>query len=351
MRQLYRGYNFRGARDLLEGRDNLPGILSAMKQQPDTGIAERLYKDEDIEKASRLARLLELYEAWDNGDYVAAKRIADDMASIAAGLVPAAVVALGDVWPSAEGIGNAGDAARQLLNQHLQLKQGDQQPEASLFNQPALLLTYACDELHKIKRLISSKEDYRSAFLRAAGLHEWLLKARLALCWLNNAMELWNRETLVGQVAQLSQSDQHKWFKRLVKVRSANAMRKTLQRTDELEIKRNYTVRCIQNAPMLELYWTGKELDLDKLQDGDGNPLLFQLRNEAIHTHLSIPRPVAVAAFDLLKAALDEFERNWLGHWYPDVLGMERVIGLNAPAWSEVCKRIGLDFLPPELRT
>jgi hypothetical protein len=89
-------------------------------------------------------------------------------------------------------------------------------------------------------------------------------------------------------------------------------------------------------------------LDLDAWQDS-GNPLLFQLRNEAIHTHLSIPRSVAVAAFDLLKAALGEFQRNWLEHWYPEDLRVPT--NIDTPAWSELCERIGLDFLPPELRT
>ncbi len=349
VRQLYLGYNFRSAKELLLGRENYPGILSAMEQPLDSGISEKLYCAKDIERAKQLVHLLEIYEAWDNGDFTAAKCLADSY-SFSSNLVPSAVTALGDIWPSAEGINNAGEAAKQLFNQHLELKQGKQQPQDSLFNRPTLLLTYARDERFKIERLIKNKEDYRSAFLRAAGLHEWLLKARLSLCWLNNEMECWNQETLIGKVEDLPQNHQHTWFKRLVKVSNANEMRKALMHEDKLSFKDKRNVNLTQNAPKLDIYWSSMPIDLDVFQDNSGNPLLFQLRNEAIHTHLSIPRSVAAAALDLLIAALDEFEDKWLEYWYPGTSQTVDALALNASAWCDVCTHIGLDFLPPELQ-
>jgi hypothetical protein len=195
VRRLYESYNFRSARALLgqAGSSGMSGsgILGAMSQTIDSADSrEMLYDQQDIDKVWRLATLFAMYEAWENGDYTHARAIANGFnPPLPDDAIPWSIVELGGVWPSAAHISNARSAADSLLKAHLALKQGTSQPSDSLFAHPMKLLAYVRDELAKVERLITRNEDYRSAYLRAAGLHEFLLKARIALCWFNNALE------------------------------------------------------------------------------------------------------------------------------------------------------------------
>ena len=60
--------------------------------------------------------------------------------------------------------------------------------EQSIYLKDGSIIIYAQDELKKIKRLIEHKEDYRSALLRAAGLSDFLLKARLIKLWMKDQL-------------------------------------------------------------------------------------------------------------------------------------------------------------------
>lgn len=76
----------------------------------------------------------------------------------------------------------------------------------------------------------------------------------------------------------------------------------------------------------------------------------MKLRGEAIHTHLYIPCPVAEAALHLARLAVKEFEDNWLKRFYPNTFQKGRIQRVECPRWSELCKDLELDFLPPKLR-
>jgi hypothetical protein len=361
VRRLYESYSFRNARALLGepagGGNSGTGILGAMSRTLGGDGGEPLFDQNDIERVMRLASLLEMYEAWENGDYAAAKRLRESFnPPLPSEVIPWSVEELGDVWPATTGASDARTAADTLLRAHLALKQGASKPSDSLFAQPMRLLAYVRDEMAKIERLIAKNEDYRSAYLRAAGLHEFLLKARLALCWLNNVLEAKPTGTSAWQpIVTAFGAAENEAFASLMDESSEWKLRRTLQVSPPSETNvKGGNIRRSVTAPSLTPYSNGLPLDLAAAvyTDAAGNsaPLFVRLRGEAIHTHLCIPRSIAEAALDLVCAAVTEFEANWLEHFHPGTLGSMADKLVEAPSWAQLCKVCELTFLPPRLR-
>lgn len=360
VRRLYESYSFRNARALLgeaaSAGNSGTGILGAMSQTLDGHNGEPLFDQNDVERVMHLTSLFEMYEAWENGDYSFAKSLKDSFdPPLPSDVVPWSVEVLGDIWPKATDDSDAGKAADALLRAHLALKQGSSQPADSLFAQPGRLLAYVCDELAKIERLITKNEDYRSAYLRAAGLHEFLLKARLALCWLNNALEAKPKGGDWQPLATAFGNAEKDAFASLMDESSEWKLRRTLQATttSEINVKGGNIRRCDAN-PSPPSYWNGLPFDFAAAvyADSDSNttPLFIKLRGEAIHTHLYIPRSIADAALELVRAAVEEFKTKWLQHFYPGALANVTDRRVEAPSWARLCEVCGLNFLPPRLR-
>lgn len=186
--RLYEQYAFRNARELVENlRRN----------------TEQFFTDGEKQAAEKLMEALKIYELWENADYTGAlkdyvvsqskptpiKASATNQNNNAPKpnqpqfVMPTAVQELSD-WPHAEKEKSAGDAGAQLLRQITKLQTGREQQgqvdlPKSLYLTTDNLLIYARDELAKIYRLIKRNEDYRSALLRAASLHEVLCRSRL----------------------------------------------------------------------------------------------------------------------------------------------------------------------------
>lgn len=356
VRRLYESYSFRNARALLgeaaSAQNAGTGILGAMSQTLDSGGSEPLFDQNDVERVQRLASLLEMYEAWENGDYATAKKIKESFQPLLPDdVVPWSIDELGDVWPAVTSAPDARTAADALLRAHLALKQGSSKPADSLFAQPVQLLAYVCDELAKIERLITKNEDYRSAYLRAAGLEEFLLKARLCTSWLNGALSVTVGSAPPVAYNALSASDQAKGFAAIVSHSSADTMRDTLRRKQALELRHaKMNVELSSSAPSLDDYWKGKALDFDTFLSSWSNPGFSRLRGEAIHTHLYIPHSIADAALALVRAAVEEFKTKWLQHFYPGVLANAIDRRVEAPSWARLCEVCELNFLPPRLR-
>ena len=361
VRQQYSSYNFRNARALLdkpknEGNPDV-GIMQMMSTTLDEGKKGRsLYEQTDINKVARLAKVMQMYEAWENGDYAFAQTLIKQFnPSLPQDVVPWGITELGDIWPTATGIADARGAAGNLLTAHLELKQGKPTPSDSIFGQPIRLLAYAREERAKIKRLIEKNEDYRSAFLRAAGLHEFLLKARLALCWLNNALEAKPKGSASWQSVTTFGAAEKDAFASLMDESSEWKFRRALRADSQEEM--NVTggnIRRCSSAPSLQPYFAGLAFDLATAVhtdiSGNKTPLFVKLRSEAIHTHLYIPKHVAEAALELVRAAVDEFETNWLERFHPGIPKQAEGRLVEAPPWHRLCEACGLEFLPPRLR-
>jgi len=358
VRRLYTSYNFRNARTLLgePGETEKPGtgIMAAMSQRLDSSAGDSLFDPSDIDRVKRMAVMFEMYEAWENGDYASANSLKDGFnPPLPPDVVPWCVGELGGVWPTVAGIQDARNAADALLTAHLALKQGTaSQPAGSLFAQPVKLLAYVRDELAKIERLVTKNEDYRSAFLRAAGLEEFLLKSRLCMAWLRGVLDVTVGNGSPVASGSLNEADKVKGFEAIVGHSSADAMRETLRRKQSLELRHlKMKVAPSSAAPCLDEYWKGRSLDLDAFVSSWNNPGFTRLRGEAIHTHLYIPRSIADAALDLVRAAVEEFETNWLEQFYPGTRTNAENRFVEAPSWTRLCAVCELTLLPPQLRT
>lgn len=375
VRRLYGKYAFAAAKRLLQTlhRDML----------------ESRFFDADgpeIRATKHLLTVMEMYAAWDNGEYNLAWETitrADPPlpAQLLAEGVPRAVHELAGCWPQAPPNSDAATAAKEVLEMHYALKHGIPHPGLSIFALPQVLLMYVEDELAKVKRLSAEKEDYRAAFLRAVALDEFLLKARLTLCWLQGDFHFNGQP--VPREELLQESHWIDMFAELARVPSYDRMRSILLRLKKEETslrlrgpRGRSSDLCLTFRdpvrPTLRCYWRDIGLGMD-LARGQRSTVA-QLRGEAIHTHLYINDKIAAAAVQLAKAAVRDFEYYWLGFAEPQRIRIDSVTDAanashapapqdpryyerelqeftvqptDAPGWSKLCEWCGIDFLPP----
>lgn len=332
VRQLFGQFAFR----------NAAAEVQRLEQEMRSGLSSKAgagsyFSESQCNAVICLRDVLVMLECWDNGDFTAAwKRWIEPMdtrpalRSRALQLpLPQPVSTLGaNDWPSIQ-TGNA----RSLFDQHRTLKRGLNKPEESIFHELEKLLLYAYDELDKIDRLIRFNNDYRSAFLRSAGLDELLLKARVAILWFKPSphMPSWPdmRERFNG-IADHSSADKIRDF--------------LLAKTSELQVKywdkakaksSYFDFKRVHSSivEVLTEYWKGLAFN---------HETLVALRGEAIHTHLSLPRPIAEVAYEIAKRGLDDFVTQWaplLGKiWTPYQKWYL--------TWEQMCDYCRVDFLP-----
>lgn len=311
-------------------------------KEMDGGLADAAgtgtyFNDEQRKAVERLGEVLSVLDKWDNGDYTSAwqdwqKTESSGGVSLEGRMpgfpLPHVIGYLGRrSWPSA-----GGKAAINFLDEHRKLKCGMTGPGNSIFNQPDLLLTYAFDERDKIDRLIRYQNDYRSAFLRSAGLDELLLKARVAILWLTDGLQ-------IDGNAGMSLFNDKARFDILAESSSAGGFRDFLRNPNEtlqFRVRGGYTmVRKSGVSTEMNRYWDLPTCPID-------HQTLVKLRGEAIHTHLSIPAAYADAAYQIVACALQDFVDHWVS-----------LLGKPIPthqtwhlAWNDLCTHCGLDFLP-----
>ncbi len=303
VRALYSTYHFSEARRLLE--EEIKPVMAMLPIEPDPTTA-----------VEQLARALRCYELWDAGDFHAAHKESQELREQGMDFAPpTAVTRLADIWPHADEDTAPEQAAGILLDQHKALAEGNGTPADSFFCREDCVVTYAEDELARIRRLIKFNEDYRSAFLRAASLNEVLLKARLAGLWRDGKLQA-PRSHLV-------------MFESLINYATAKKMLKVLQGSPS-----RLQAELISDIYEIDTFWERCTLDIEDLID---------LRNKTVHTYLSIPRSIAEAAWQVAGANLRDYRDAWATTAVPTV-------DTRTLPWRELCQRCGADvFLPPNL--
>jgi len=345
----YKNYQFQAAKQQLKKiKTQLQTLL--------LGSFARQWKD----PIDKLDGILECYEFWDNGDHRRAKEVWQNRLATVFGTgrftPPSAVEVLGDAWPQATST-DPSDMAKELINQYIALELGTSTLRCSFYGHRKAFLTYAHDERERICRLIRFKEDFRSALLRAAALHEILVKARFFCLLQSNNLTLetlpGKRQTAIQTAPIAGQPDQviKEIIKKLTGYVDIGALKRSLRwndtRSDVEKIKYRWEVELgdpptwhalhrtdAKDVPILEKYWETQGLEL---KDGQ----LSELRNKAIHTAFAIPKDLAEAALHWIMEDITEFEHNWVQPLTALVL---------AESWSEACRLTGLDkVLPPSL--
>jgi len=289
---------------------------------------------ETAESASieKLKKCLRFYEVWDNGDYRGALeeyiRLKNDIEIDC----PLAVEKLGATWYSKEDIKTT-----------VPRLEGLDGIENSIYLKDDFIIVYARDELEKTKRLIEHKEDHRSALLRAAGLSDFLLKARLIKLWMEDFLII----EMDGDVFTRKDFDDQKLRgnidKTLLKFSGVTYMIKALRwepskkdRVLKLQISnsKNVMARMSEKSQKVKKFWRGIESNLHLPDD------IFEvMRNKAIHFCLSIPKDIAEVAVELAEKNLEEFISGWSTRTIVDGI-------YEAMDWYELCERCGIKFLP-----
>jgi len=279
-----------------------------------------------------LVKCLEFYEIWDSGDYREALKRYKDLENQIDILCPSAVNELGEIWYSVEDLKNSVESLEGLqdITQSIYLK-GDK------------IIIYASDELEKIKRLIDYKGDYRSALLRAAGLSDFLLKARVIKLWLEDKFVIeMDNESFTRKSFEIKEDQRAKIDKKLLEYAGATQIIKSLRWQPS---KKDYVMNLYgldkdakahrsENSPMLEKFWKGINSNNLNLPDD-----IFNLRNKAIHFCLSVPKEIAKIAVEFTEKNLEEFIENWSEG--------SIINGIyEAMNWYDLCDAGGIKFLP-----
>ncbi len=337
VRELYERYLFRNAATLLDE------IIPSMRGW---------FSEDEVNASKLLRKVMKMYEYWDNGDHCGALKMYESIRNqLKASLqLPTAVWILGedDYWPHSED-------AETLLAQLKKLEYGED-GRPSLYLSVKKLLVYAYDELAKVERLIEHNEDYRSALLRAVGLTEVLLRARLLILIHTGKVEIAIKpEKSTSPDYQLltdAPSEVTDWrqiiVERVIEQQSVYPFIRALQyRADGSADERRPTkLRCTKGtSPNQE----ENEFLLRRTSEApllSGDVLLgkeTKLRNKAIHTYLSVPENIARRALDIVRKSVNEFAKKWA------VLIMKEKVEVQTElvGWTELCRACGITFLPP----
>lgn len=319
VRQLCDHYAFRRAGEMLNDE-----LIPAMKEKFE-GDEKELFTPDEIASAENLVNALHIYQLWDEGHFSAAYQVFERCGLTTLPL-PTAIAELGanNYWPQGQTI-----ATLQQEVNTLQFGQ-NKDLDTSLYLQHEKLLAYADDELAKVERLREKSEDYRSALLRAAGLSEFMILARLIRLWHADQLLLeGNNRTAIGD----KKADTH-----LVRVIMFSQMLQILEgkevkiRSYNLPLPTKLKLKSATGAHLMGQFWSGLNFSPDELA---------KLRNNAIHFCIPVSADLAEQSFDLVKANLTDF-KTWA-----------TTFGLSTPndikteiTWRELSGAIALNFLP-----
>ncbi|MBW2031917.1 MAG: CRISPR-associated protein [Deltaproteobacteria bacterium] len=294
VRALYERFQFHEATGILNGQ-----VIPAMKQVLPASEMP----------LQTLTTFLDYYEKWDQGDYRGAQQSAQALPDFNQ---PSAVTRLGGQWFEIGGSDFVSKPRRFY---------GDRQA----------LQIYVCDELARIRRLIDYNEDYRSAFLRAGGVNEIVMLARVVESVTNSTERAALLNALEDRTPSVSSV-----FEALVKPPGKDI---TIGGDRQKDIS-------FSNAPNLSVphpaamnpWWKKTRL----FNAEDGWKLFLTRRNELAHKYFSVPKEWAEDALAFVRANFEDF----LGHPIANLNGRTTIL-----PWTDLCNRCGLSrFLPLSLR-
>jgi hypothetical protein len=309
VRELYNQYNFRAARALLVGCDGSGGVGTIL-------ATARSYLPEMEEPICKLGRMLYCYELWESGDFNAAKSVADTISKEKWNRdFPNAITDLGGKWFAVSG------GAFTHLSQ--------------FYDDTPLLRTYVYDELKRAQRLIYLNEDYRSAFLRAAGLSEVLMIARLV----RSVSNMSNKPSLLTALDEVTPGAKSVYEAILGLPSPKKGIVVSRRRNGKTSVGFSDSPTIPLSLPASMTTWWSKT---KYFSNADGWEDFLEMRNKMTHTYLAVQSDTAK---DAVRYAIANI-RDFLGHSIHSLH-----LCATALKWSQLCQRCGLaDLLPPSLK-
>jgi len=299
LRVLYECYQFREARELLSN-----DILDTMKN----------VIPESEEPMKKFKEILGYYEKWDRGDFRGAKQAAHELEkNVGEFKQPSAVVELGDQWYEISG----NDYTKYPRHFY-----GDLQA----------LQVYVFDELKRIRRLIKYNRDYRSAFLRAGGVNEIVMLARVVQL----VTDPTERELLLDALDENTPSA----WKVFMALSDSNRTQIDVKKDIPFKgFKKKADPNIIVPRPSPMTAWWQKT---SLFNANDGWKRFLDIRNDLAHKYFSVPQEWAEEALKFIEANFEDF----LGQPVSKLR-----LCATALSWPELCTLCGVDrFLPPNLR-
>jgi len=330
VRHLYTHYDFRSARESLI-QDVLPGMA---KLAPDSD--QPFFKPEQIRAVKQLIKVLEFYERWDRGDF---RHAAAKPTCLSAEQQPLAVRLLADLLPDQLDRQSGKRAADQLVS-HLNKQMLLDCDDRSFLLKPKLLGVYAADEIARIERLIRLHQDYRSALMRATGLYELLLHARILTLWRLGKLEFC---VVDGDATwKLLTSDLFIW-------REGYSSLVRMQGLDSYE-RFAYEHAPYSRGDAVCVRWPdGNEWEIPPTARLPTS--IRELRHKTTHRAVAVPEASAKLALETVRASFDNYHDQWAPHLGPDLhLPDPDAPEYQARPWSVICELCGLrGVLPPNL--
>lgn len=257
-----------------------------------------------------LGTFLDYYENWDKGDFRGAKKVAENLPVFKQ---PSAVVKLGNRW-----YGIVGNEYAHKPNH--------------LYGDIGALKVYVYDELERIRRLVNYYEDYRSAFLRAGGVNEIIMLARL----IRLVSDQNDRTSLLDAMDSRTPGIRDV-FEALSKTDKTQ-----IDVPDDLHFKGFKKKKVIIPRPSPMTAWWQKTSFFKDKGDSQGWQLFLDMRNDLAHKYFSVPRDWAEEALKFVRANFEDF----LSHPATDLELCTKILD-----WSELCALCGISqYLPPNLR-
>ena len=336
VRYLYEHYAFRSAIELTKEIKN---------------STESYFNNDELESITVLEKWMEFYRLWDEGDYGGSLTKFKEIGSETI-LCPTAVKKLGrELWK------NRTDLKGLKLN--FKEIESLEDINRSIYLKNEEILIYAHDELEKIKRLIKYNEDFRSALLRAAGLNEILLKARIVRLYVNNKMTIEKDDIIFNNRNSLNKYNSvllkeidaellikysgsthvinvligKPGYIGLRKIKINHSETDTPQQELALQDHFGIKLRLSENTPHLNKFWQNAESKEMNLRG------VFDLRNKTVHFCMSISEILAKEAASIAEENLKDFQEEWTTYTLSDGI-------YKAMNWNELCKVCKITFLP-----
>ena len=318
IRNLFEQFAFRNAADELEQM---------------IGQMEAYFDSAEVSAMKKLHHTLLLKNAWLNGNYHKAYQLRKGSDIPLKAKTPSAINTLGPIWPQS---GEKDSLA--LVNQKLKaglhkLKVGkDGAPP--FYHNSAQVLSYVGDELFKIQQLIDRAVDYRSTFLRAVGLTEFLVKQRLVVLERRGFLHASD-----GQDAAFFD-----WIVGEASFKDALWILLTMWRGSSSKARRH-------NPHLdIEIY---KESNTPVQANFDSVISLLDLRlrrNDVAHTVLQIPRSLAEAAVAVAHDNFRDYFKNYVLSADKQKLSLSKIEDCMPNAdefdWDHLCEACGVSYLP-----
>lgn len=176
VQERYNYYALDKAAELLS--EIISGLRKAKLFERKVKTKDKADQKNELDKLGQLQKVLEFYAKWDAGDIPKAyEQWISEIKPLGID-APMVIQVLGPEWKKLELNAFPSSAAGDFAESH-----GAIDKWAALLgtNHWQTMLAYAQDELAKIQRIFKLQGDARAAFIRAANLHEYALKARLLI--------------------------------------------------------------------------------------------------------------------------------------------------------------------------